>query len=142
MLRQSQKKYRALAVQVRSEARLAAARVATAKSAAEAYRDEVLPTQKQIVSEEVLRYNGMFASPFELFESRRAEIDAASKYIESLRDYWIARAELEHAIGGRPRPAPFSSAPGPWSSPQSSTSQPATAPAAHPPHHQHTGGQP
>ena len=37
---------------------------------------------------------------FELLQAKQAEIDAGRDYVESLRDYWIARTELEKAIGG------------------------------------------
>jgi cobalt-zinc-cadmium efflux system outer membrane protein len=31
---------------------------------------------------------------------KQGEVDARRGYLESLRDYWIARAELARALGG------------------------------------------
>ena len=54
-----------------------------------------------------LQYNGMFVGVFQLLQARRDQIDAAREYIEALRDYWTARANLERAVGGRlPAPVP------------------------------------
>ena len=37
---------------------------------------------------------------FALLQAKQAEIDAAHMYLDALRDYWSARAELERATGG------------------------------------------
>ncbi len=37
---------------------------------------------------------------FMLLSAKQAEIDAGRAYLESIRDYWMARAELERATGG------------------------------------------
>jgi outer membrane protein, heavy metal efflux system len=48
----------------------------------------------------------MFLSAFQLLTVKQGEIDARRGYLESLRDYWIARAELARALGGSlPAPA-------------------------------------
>jgi cobalt-zinc-cadmium efflux system outer membrane protein len=47
-----------------------------------------------------LEYNAMLAGVFQLLVAKRDEIDAGRGYIEALRDYWIARCDLERAVGG------------------------------------------
>ena len=49
----------------------------------------------------MLEYNAMQMGIFELLQAKQAEIDAGRDYVESLRDYWTARADLEKAVGGR-----------------------------------------
>ncbi|MBE3123980.1 MAG: hypothetical protein IMZ65_04180, partial [Planctomycetes bacterium] len=34
-------------------------------------------------------------------EVRRDPANARLAYVEAMRDYWIARSQLEHAVGGR-----------------------------------------
>jgi cobalt-zinc-cadmium efflux system outer membrane protein len=101
VLRQSQQRYAALAVDIRSEVRAARARMFNARAAAEFYRDEVIPTQQRYLNQTQLHYNGMFVSVFQLLQAKRDEIDAAAQYIQSLKIYWTSRAELQRAVGGR-----------------------------------------
>jgi cobalt-zinc-cadmium efflux system outer membrane protein len=101
ILRQSEQRYWALAVDVRSQVRAARNRMLSARGKAEFYRDGVLPLEQQFVQQTQLQYNGMFVGVFQLLQARRDQIDAATEYIEALRDYWMARAELERAVGGR-----------------------------------------
>ena len=104
VLRQSQERYAALAVEIRAQVRAARTRMLNARAAAQFYRDEVLPTQQRYLEQTQLQYNGMFASVFQLLQAKRDEIDAAVQYIQALRSYWVWRAELKRAVGGRLRP--------------------------------------
>jgi len=45
-------------------------------------------------------------SVYQLLAAKQGEIDARRGYLESLRDYWSARAELARAIGGSPPEKP------------------------------------
>jgi cobalt-zinc-cadmium efflux system outer membrane protein len=45
--------------------------------------------------------NAMASSPFELLQAKREQLRTASLYIDALRDYWIARAELDLLLAGR-----------------------------------------
>ena len=56
------------------------------------YHDEVLPTRIKIVNRTLLQYNAMQVSPYELFLAKSAELEAERGYIDTLRDYWITRA--------------------------------------------------
>jgi cobalt-zinc-cadmium efflux system outer membrane protein len=48
----------------------------------------------------------MLLGVYQLLLAKQAEVNAYREYIEAVRDYWIARSELEHALGGRLTPAP------------------------------------
>jgi cobalt-zinc-cadmium efflux system outer membrane protein len=98
---QSRRRYEALEADVRSQVRRAAQRVRNARVRADDYEKQVLPLQRKLVRQMQLEYNSMLTGVFALLQARRDEIDAGREYIESLRDYWIARVELEQAVGGR-----------------------------------------
>jgi outer membrane protein TolC len=88
------------AVRARSEVREAFTSYRTAYDLARHYRDEIVPLRKRISEENVLRYNGMLISVFELLADARQQIGAVNTYIETLRDFWIADCNLELALTG------------------------------------------
>jgi outer membrane protein TolC len=57
-------------------------------------RDVVLPLRQQIVGETVKHYNAMDADPFALIAARQGQVEAAHQYIDALRRYWNAIAEV------------------------------------------------
>jgi len=57
-------------------------------------RDVVLPLRQQIVSETLKHYNAMDADPFALIAARQGQIEAAHQYIDAVRRYWNAMAEV------------------------------------------------
>lgn len=91
-----------VAVQARSEVREAWHAQRTAWDIARHYRDEIVPMAQRIGEENVLLYNGMFVSVFELLADARAQVGAVSEAIGALRDYWLAHTDLEVALVGRP----------------------------------------
>lgn len=100
-LRRVQHEYYALAVRVRSTARAVLDRLQGAGDRARYYRDILLPLQERIVSEAQLQYNAMQLGVFELLRDRQQQIETGVAYVEVLRDYWVARAELQHILSGR-----------------------------------------
>ena len=42
----------------------------------------------------------MLLGVFQLLQARREQIEGYRSYLETVRDYWITRAELERATGG------------------------------------------
>lgn len=98
-LRQSQQELAALAVRVRGEVRSARDRLLRQRNLAEHYRDVVLPLKEEIVELTLREYNFMLASPFDLLAARRSELEAREGHAEALAGYWMARAELERAVG-------------------------------------------
>lgn len=91
-----------LAVDARSEVREAYGAYRSSWDIARHYRDEVVPNAKRISDENLLRYNGMLIGVFELLADARAQIASVSASIEALRDFWIANADLELAVIGKP----------------------------------------
>ena len=60
----------------------------------------IIPLRHKIVDQAQLHYNGMLLDVLNLLQARQNEIDSGRDYIAALRDYWIARTELERAVGG------------------------------------------
>ena len=89
------------AVKARSEVREAYNAYRTAFDLAKHYRDEIVPLRKRISDENVLRYNGMLISVFELLADARQQIASVNSYIEALRDFWLAETSLELALTGK-----------------------------------------
>ncbi len=92
------------AVNARSEVREAYRTSRVRYDVARHYRDEVVPLRKRIAEENQLRYNGMLIGVFELLADARSQIASVNGYIEALRDYWVAKADLDSALVGKPRP--------------------------------------
>jgi cobalt-zinc-cadmium efflux system outer membrane protein len=99
-VRQREDEHAALAVTIRSQVRRAWMRMAQARALAQHYWDVLLPLRVRVVRQTQLEYNAMLVGVFQLLVAKRDEIDAGGGYIESLRDYWLARADLESAVGG------------------------------------------
>jgi cobalt-zinc-cadmium efflux system outer membrane protein len=88
-------------VDVRSEVREARGRLLYAREAVERYRREIVPARERVVALSQEQYSAMLLGVFQLVEAKQSELGAYRAYIDSVRDYWVARAELEHAVGAR-----------------------------------------
>ena len=99
-VRQSQQRYLALAVQIRSEVRSARDRMLLARQRVDYVQSTALPLRRRVVEESQLQYNAMQVSLFDLLKAKQEEVNSGREYVEALRDYWVARAELEKAVGG------------------------------------------
>lgn len=91
-----------VAVEARSEVREAYHGYRSAWDVARHYRDDIVPTAKRISNENVLRYNGMLIGVFELLADARSQIASVNASIEALREFWVAEADLEMALIGKP----------------------------------------
>jgi outer membrane protein, heavy metal efflux system len=100
-LRQAERRLESEAVAIRAEVREARDRLIAKRDLASYYRDELLPGRKRILELTLTHYNAMLKSPYDLLLARQNEISAERGYIDALRDYWIARANLEKAVGGK-----------------------------------------
>ncbi len=103
-LRQSQDKFEALAVDVRSQIRELRYELTSKREIARFYQDELLPGERRILHESLSQYNAMEIDNFELFSTKAQEARTEREYLEAVRDYWITRAELERAVGGNLNP--------------------------------------
>ena len=100
-LRRARQEYYGAAIRIRATARALRDRVDGARDRALYYRDILLPLRERIVNEAQLQYNAMQLGPFQLLRAREQQIQTAVAYIESLRDYWLARADVEQILNGR-----------------------------------------
>jgi cobalt-zinc-cadmium efflux system outer membrane protein len=100
--------YYSLAVEVRSAAREARARVSSAHARARQYQDVILPAQRRVSEQTLLQYNAMQLGVFQLLEARRAELEVELEAVDTAREYWSAVARLnallagQHTTAGRP----------------------------------------
>jgi len=101
----------ALAVNIRSEIREARDTLVAARHTAEYHQKVLLPQRQRLLRETLLQYNAMQKSNFELLLAKEREQQEAQAAIEALRDYWIARARLETAVGGTAQPISTNAAP-------------------------------
>lgn len=90
-----------VAVNAQSEVRESYAAYRSAYALAQHYRDEVVPLRKRISDENLLRYNGMLISVFELLADAREQVASVAASVEALRDHWIAQAWLQATLSGR-----------------------------------------
>ena len=90
------------AVNARSEVREAYTGYRSAYDIARHHRDEVVPLHQRIAEENLLRYNGMLIGVFELLADARTQIASVNASIEALRDFWVAQADLDMALIGKP----------------------------------------
>ena len=99
-LRQNQKRLAVQAVHIRSEVRLLRSRLMMQRRLVEHYKAVVLPLQERIVHLTLQEYNYMLTGVFNLLIARQNEFDNYQKYIETVRDYWITRAQIQRVVGG------------------------------------------
>lgn len=99
--RQAENELHALAVDVRADVRSSRARVLTVRGVVQDYGRVVVPLRENIVRYSQEQYDAMLLGVYQLIQAKQGEFDAYREYIEALRDYWIARSDLERAIGGR-----------------------------------------
>jgi cobalt-zinc-cadmium efflux system outer membrane protein len=100
-LRRSQNRLTAQAIDIRSEVRSLKNRLIMQRNLIDHYRRTVLPLREQIVDLTLKKYNYMLTGAFDLLMAKQQEFEAYQKYLETVRDYWIIRAEMQRSLGGR-----------------------------------------
>lgn len=98
--RQLQQRFAALAIDIRSEVRQARDQMIARRNLAE-YQKSLLPQRLRILQLTLQQYNGMFKGTYDLILAKQNEVATEQASINACRDYWIARTELERAVGGR-----------------------------------------
>lgn len=99
--RQSEARLYAAAVEARSEMREAWQRSTTAYLSAQRMRDRLVPMRRQIVEQGTLHYNGMLIGVYELLADAREQVATVQNHIAATRDFWLAMADLQMAVGGK-----------------------------------------
>ncbi|MBA5687591.1 TolC family protein [Rugamonas apoptosis] len=88
------------AIEARSQVRESHAAYRNAYTLARHYRDQIVPLRKRIADEQLLRYNGMLTSVFELLADAREQVLSVNAAIEAQRNFWLADAALQAAMTG------------------------------------------
>lgn len=97
----AQRQLEGLAINTRSEVREARDAMLAARQVKERYETVLLPQRVRILEETTLHYNMMLKGVYDLLLAKQAEVLAERGYVDAWRDYWLARTELERALGGR-----------------------------------------
>lgn len=100
LARQAQDRVTARAVDIRSEVRQAREHLRAARAMAEQYRDSILPRRERVMKLAQDSYNGMLLGVYDLILAKQAQTAAYRDYLDAMRGYWTARAELARALGG------------------------------------------
>jgi cobalt-zinc-cadmium efflux system outer membrane protein len=95
----AQSRLQELTINAQSDLRLANERLSAARSAADLANSTLLPLRKQAVELTQQKFNGMLVGLYTLLSARQDELSANRDAIETLRDYWIAKADLDRAVG-------------------------------------------
>lgn len=99
-LRRAQHLLQHQAIVVRSEVREHRAALVMARRSVAYMREQALPRQQQIGQLALEQYNAMLIGTYDLLELRAEALAVQEDAVEALRDYWVARAELELSLGG------------------------------------------
>ena len=94
-------RYQGLAIALRSAAREARNRLVSAHARAKQYQVVILPAQRTVMEQTLLQYNAMQVGIFQLLEARGELLDVDLAYVDTLREYWSAIAEIEALSQGR-----------------------------------------
>ncbi len=100
LLEQAQAQAEATAIAAASNARSALASYRITWEIARHYGDEVLPLRQRVSQEQLLMYNGMLISVFDLLQDVREAMTVEAGYVEAVREFWIADTNLQQALTG------------------------------------------
>ena len=98
-LEQSRARLRTLEASADRAVRVGLERVTIAQQITEEYRGSLVPEHALIVKRQQERQNFMFIGPFELLLWKQQQYDTYQGYLEAVRDYWLARVDLDRAVG-------------------------------------------
>jgi len=90
----------ALALSIENEISAAASRLESTRRIALEHGESLLPAAAETVRRRSERVNYMLDGVFTLLAAKEEEYEARAAWLESLRDYWSARAALRAAAGG------------------------------------------
>lgn len=99
LLDDSRARLQSLEVRSHNAVVLACQKVQVARRRIERYREQLIPHREEIVQRSQELQNFMILGQFELLAAKQEEYDAYEGYLQSLRGYWVARAELAGEIG-------------------------------------------
>jgi cobalt-zinc-cadmium efflux system outer membrane protein len=98
-LRQQQKLYRAKYQQVLTEVKIAKETLDNTRTQIDLYERELLPSQNQLFSNSETLYNIMGLGIDRLLETKQQQLESEANYLNTLKEYWIGRVNLDQATG-------------------------------------------
>lgn len=101
---QAERQLDALSVATRSAVRATGARLMGIRQRLEHQRTVLLPLRERIVDATRRQYNAMQIGLPQLLEAQQRQVEEYRGYLDTLRDYWIVRTELERLVGGNLHP--------------------------------------
>lgn len=100
-LRQAQDRLNSLEIQILSEVREAHQLLMNHLRIIQEYQEQILPLQDQILQSSEALYNVMGLGVDRLLDNKQQEQLAYKNYIASMRNFWMARVQLDRALGGK-----------------------------------------
>lgn len=101
---QAQAQAEVTAIFAASSARQALVSYQSSLEIAKHFRDTVLPLRARISQEQLLMFNGMLISVFDLLDDLRSSTNMESNYVDAIKDFWIADTDLQQALTGSGMP--------------------------------------
>lgn len=92
--------YTALAIEIRSVARLARINLLNTHRQALYYQSVLVPLAEQQTTLTLLQHNAMQLGVFQLLAAKIFELEQKIQAVEMTRDYWIAHAQIELILNG------------------------------------------
>jgi cobalt-zinc-cadmium efflux system outer membrane protein len=100
-LKEAELRLKAIENDVRSEIRQKRDKLFAIRTLVEEYRNAIIPVREKITGETQKHYNYMLLGNYDLIRAKQNEILANKEYIDSLKEYWIARSNLEKAVSSK-----------------------------------------
>jgi cobalt-zinc-cadmium efflux system outer membrane protein len=100
-MRRQEQLHSATALKIRAAARSAATRMRASHERARYYETVLIPLRSKILDETMKAYNAMGIGVVELLVAKRDQIETGRMYVEALREYWLARADVDQLRAGR-----------------------------------------
>ena len=97
-LRQAEQQLIALEQDIQLQVSVTYENLISLRKMVEYYKEKIVPTHQKAVEITQQHYNYMLKGVYELLQAKKDEILAEFRSIETLRDYWKTRAELEYLI--------------------------------------------
>lgn len=99
-LRQAMYHHEALAIEIRSAARTFRDRIRVIEARVAFMTATLLPGRARVVREILKNYNAMQVGAFDVLMARQQEIESGRDLVDTLRDAWLARYDLEELLAG------------------------------------------
>ena len=101
LVEQAESALKALELEIANKVKLAADRVHAARERAALIHTRLIPEREEVVRRMQQEVSFMLEGQFALLQVKQQEYDAYQAYLEAVRDYWVASAELTREVGTR-----------------------------------------